>query len=363
MYSHSPGRQHTHGDKSAPATYCKPEGGRDPDESVSHTDPSARVAEPESHLEASCQHLRKATSDTARKRSLRIPPRRIALSGGGVRAVAHVGALKVLDAHGYLRCVEEVLGVSAGALFALMMTLRYSMDEIERLGLQVDFTIFRNPDADVLLLFPETFGMDRGESLERLIASVLRHKGFAATTTFADLAAAATGPRFRCFATDIEAAESREFSAAVTPGVLVTTAIRASMSIPIYYTPVVDPLTGAHLMDGGIIDNVPIGHTPFLDDCWSLIFINPPLVRSSPQEKDIPQLLKNIYSSIIMNRYVQHRKTYGGSLIEIPCGDVSPMHFDISLEERVAIIACAARAAEAFLFTPARRSARRVSAS
>ena len=355
MYSRSPGRPHTPDDKSAPAVYCTPEDGRDLGAPASHTNLSAPVEEPESHRADGL------TSANGRKRSLRIPPRRITLSGGGVRAVAHVGALKVLEQHGYLRCLEEVLGVSAGALFALMICLGYSMDEIERLSLRFDFTALRNPDADVLFLFPETFGMDRGESLERLIASVLRHKGFAPTATFADLGG--RRPRFRCFATDIDAAESREFSADATPGMLITLAIRASMSIPIYYTPVVDPLTGAHLMDGGIIDNVPIGHTPFLDDCWSLIFINPPLVRSSPQEKDIPQLLKNIYSSIIMNRYVQHRKTYGGSLIEIPCGDVSPMHFDISLEERAAIIACAARAAEAFLFTPARRSARRVSAS
>ena len=347
MYSHSPGRQHTRDDKSAPTMYCKPEGGRDPDESVSHTDPSARVAEPELYRAADL------TSDTARKRSLRIPPRRIALSGGGVRAVAHVGALKVLETHGYLRCLDEVLGVSAGALFALMMTLGYSMDAIERLGLYFDFTALRNPDADVFLLFPETFGMDRGESLERLIASVLRHKGFSPTATFADLAA--SKPRFRCFATDIEAAESREFSAVTTPGVRITTAIRASMSIPIYYTPVIDPETGARLMDGGVIDNVPIGHIPFLEDCWSLIFTNPPLRPRLPgesQEKDVPQLLKDIYSSIVMNRYVQHIKTYKGSLIEIPCGDMSPMHFDISLEERKAIIQCAAQAAEAFLFTP-----------
>jgi hypothetical protein len=235
------------------------------------------------------------------------------------------------------------------------------MDEIERLGLRFDFTALRNPDADVLFLFPETFGMDRGESLERLIASVLRHKGFPPTATFADLVSAKL--RFRCFATDIDAAESREFSAAATPGMLITLAIRASMSIPIYYTPVVDPETGAHLMDGGVIDNVPIGHIPFLDDCWSLIFVNPPKPARTHQEKDIPKLLTDIYCSVIISRYVQHMKTYKGSLIEIPCGDVSPIHFEITLEERKAIIECAARAAEHFLFTPARPPARRFSAS
>lgn len=356
MYSRSPGRPHTPDDKSAPAVYCTPEDERDLGAPASHTNLSAPVEEPESHRADGL------TSANGRKRSLRIPPRRITLSGGGVRAVAHVGALKVLEQHGYLRCLEEVLGVSAGALFALMICLGYSMDEIERLSLRFDFTALRNPDADVLFLFPETFGMDRGESLERLIASVLRHKGFAPTATFADLGG--RRPRFRCFATDIDAAESREFSADATPGMLITLAIRASMSIPIYYTPVIDPETGAHLMDGGVIDNVPIGHIPFLDDCWSLIFVNPPrLTGPLRQEKDIPKLLTDIYSSVVMNRYVHHMKTYKGCLIEIPCGDVSPLHFEISLEERKAIIQCAAQAADTFLFTPARPPARRFSAS
>lgn len=355
MYSHSPGRQHTHGDKSAPTTYCTPEDVRDPDESVSHINPSAQAVEPESYRAADL------TSDTARKRSLRIPPRRLALSGGGVRAVAHVGALKVLNTHGYLRCLDEILGVSAGALFGLMLTLGYTLAEIETLGLQFDFTVLRNPDAEVFLLFPETFGMDRGDALERLLASILRHKGYGSETTFS--AIAGLKPRFRCFATNIDTAESREFSATVSPSVRIITGVRASMSIPIYYTPVADPDSGALLMDGGVIDNVPIGHIPFLDDCWSLIFTLPPNRRPrGTNEKDVSQLLSDIYTSIVANRYIQHMKSYNGSLIKIPCGDISPIYFDITVDERKAIIDCAAKATEDFLFTPARLPARRFSA-
>jgi predicted acylesterase/phospholipase RssA len=349
MYSRSPGRQHIHDDKSVPEAYYKPEGVHDHVESVSHTNLSVQAVEPESYR-VDAPSL--ATSDTARKkRSLRIPPRRLALSGGGVRAVAHVGALKVLEANGYLRCLDEIMGVSAGALFALMVTLGYTLSEIETLGLQFDFTMLRNPDADVFLLFHETFGMDRGDSLERLLASILRHKGYSAETTFADIST--LKPRFRCFATDIDSAVSREFSAAVSPGVRVIIAVRASMSIPIYYTPVTDPETGALLMDGGVIDNVPIGHIPFVENCWSLLFTLPLTQQPRKDTKnDISQVLTDMYASIVANRYTHHMRLYTGSLIKIPCGDVSPIHFDITVEERQVIIECAAKATENFLFTP-----------
>ena len=331
---------------------------RDHGESSSHTNLSVQGGEPESCPVAEATSDKRDGQSVGRIRSFRIPPRRIALSGGGVRALAHVGALKVLESHGYLRCVKEVLGVSAGALFALMISLGYTLDEIEVLSRRFDFTTLRNPDADVLFLFPETFGLDRGEPLERLLASILRHKGFGEDTTCAQLLTA-TGPRFRCFASNIETAESREFSAEATPGLRVITAVRASMSVPLYYTPVQDPETGQHLMDGGVIDNLPIGHIPFTDDCWCLSFTIP----KRTQKKEIPHLLTEIYTSIVNCRYVQHRKLYKGCLIEIPCGDVSPLHFDITPEERDAMILCAADAAKRFLFTTTPVGSRRFSAS
>ena len=40
-----------------------------------------------------------------------IPPRRILLSGGGIRAVAHLGALQFLESKGLLKAVKEIVGV------------------------------------------------------------------------------------------------------------------------------------------------------------------------------------------------------------------------------------------------------------
>lgn len=44
-----------------------------------------------------------------------IPPRHIVISGGGIKVVSIVGALKKLDEAGLLKNVKEVSGVSAGA--------------------------------------------------------------------------------------------------------------------------------------------------------------------------------------------------------------------------------------------------------
>ncbi len=56
-----------------------------------------------------------------------IPPRRIVLSGGGMRAVAHIGALQVLEARGHLAHVKEYVGVSAGAFLAFCLAIGYTL--------------------------------------------------------------------------------------------------------------------------------------------------------------------------------------------------------------------------------------------
>ncbi len=58
-------------------------------------------------------------------------PKRIYLSGGGVTVIAHMGVLRELDRRGYLASVREWIGVSAGALRALCLTIGYTIDEIE----------------------------------------------------------------------------------------------------------------------------------------------------------------------------------------------------------------------------------------
>ena len=329
-----------------------------PSESGAHTNLSAQVSEPESCLEG-VDHPMATSIKSALPISYRIPPRRLALSGGGIRAIAHVGAIRVLHEHGFLRCLDEVLGVSAGALFALMMALGYTLREIEDLSLRFDFTLLRNPDPDFLFVFTETLGLDKGEALNRLIISILRQKGFPPTTTFADIAARPVRhPAFRCFATDIITNESREFSFATTPTVPIVLAVRASMSLPLYYTPVTDPETGHLLMDGGLLHNLPHGHVKALPDSVGLHFINP----DTPAVE--PTIFHRMYDSVMKLRYTRLLEEYTDSLIRLPCADISPIHFDITLEERKAMIAIAAAAATSFLFTPAARlSKRRFSAS
>lgn len=55
----------------------------------------------------------------------------LVLKGGGVRGIAYLGALEVLDKHGILASIERVAGTSVGAISALIISLFPSFKEIK----------------------------------------------------------------------------------------------------------------------------------------------------------------------------------------------------------------------------------------
>ena len=77
-----------------------------------------------------------------------IPPRRIVLSGGGIRALAHLGALDVLEKKGYLKNVKEYVGVSAGAFVGFSICIGYTISELRMLCSVFDFGLIRSVDPE-----------------------------------------------------------------------------------------------------------------------------------------------------------------------------------------------------------------------
>ena len=103
-----------------------------------------------------------------------IPPRRIVLSGGGMRAVAHLGALQVLESQGLLSNVREYVGVSAGALVGFCLCIGYTLKELQLIMSMFDFQLIRNITPETMLNFPTSYGLDNGENLLKLLHSVMR---------------------------------------------------------------------------------------------------------------------------------------------------------------------------------------------
>jgi predicted acylesterase/phospholipase RssA len=345
---------HTPDDKSAQEACYMPEDAHDLSASCGHTDLSGQVLEP------APDHG--ATSNNAFRLS-RIPPRRVALCGGGVRGVAHVGVMKAMRDAGFLPHIREVLGISAGSLFALLWVLDYTVEQIETLSLKFDFNLLRNIDVESIFEFPTRYGLDDGTGLERLITSILKQKGLSPDVTFSQMATKFP-KRLRCFATELETCRVRQFGTFQSPNVSVKLAIRASMALPIFYTPVQDPETGRLLLDGGLLNNLPL---VFMTEA-ELIDTVCVFFSRWQGDRNIPitsmmEMFNGMYDSATVLKSKPYIDKYRDCIIIVPTSDFGAMNFGESQENRQKLIDLAYEKANAFFFVPRSRIQRRFSVS
>jgi NTE family protein len=265
-------------------------------------------------------------------------PKHLVLSGGGVKVVSLVGALITLEELGNLKKVKEVCGVSAGAFLAFMLATGYPLKKIEALILDLDFSVIRSMSPEAFLGFPETFGIDDGSHLVKFLESMIKVAlKLDPAITFEELQRLGKYT-FRCWATDLNTREAREFSAAKTPTVKIVDALRASMSLPLYFTPTTDPITGHMLTDGGIQGNLPLHHLTDdeCEDALSLGFCSANMANNTKQEapQDLMGFMNSILSCLTHGRNDTILANWAHRIMRIPVDDYPSWNFEASRDDR-----------------------------
>jgi len=277
-------------------------------------------------------------------------PKHLILSGGGIKVVSLVGALNELQESGSLKKVKEVCGVSAGAFLAFMMATGCPLKTIESLILELNFSVIRNMSPEAFLGFPETFGIDDGTHLVKFLESMIKVAlKLDPAITFEELQRVGKYT-FRCWATDLNTRAAREFSAAKTPTVKIVDALRASMSLPLYFTPVPDPITGHLLSDGGIQGNLPLHHLTD-DECQESLSLGFCSVKHVTNEA--PRDLMGFMNSVLTCLTHAHNDVmllkWAHTIMRIPVDDYPSWNFEASREDRQILLTTGEDAARKWL--------------
>ena len=199
----------------------------------------------------------------------------LVFEGGGVRGIAYAGALKVLDQRGILRSVERVGGTSVGAITALLLAVGYSTDEMTAIMSDLRFEQFNDGRwffVGGLHRMIRRFGWYRGEQFERWLEDLIGRKTGNPNLTFAQLHQR-RGEAYKDLyvtGTNLTAQRTVVFSHLHTPDMALKTAVRISMSVPLYFGAVFlddqqrvvrRPKKGQAyqiLVDGGLTANYPL---------------------------------------------------------------------------------------------------------
>ncbi len=204
----------------------------------------------------------------------------LVLEGGGVKGIALVGAVSVLEERGYT--FEHVAGTSAGAIVAALIAADYRGAALREVVAGTDYARFE--DREPFGRLQQAFhliardGFYSGEYARAFIGKALASRFGDDPVRFGDLvytdpdgrvAAAGRESRLVVMASDVTSGRLRRFPwdyrvhYGLDPArAVVADAVRASMSIPFFFQPVTvrsEPSGDEHLLvDGGMLSNFSI---------------------------------------------------------------------------------------------------------
>ena len=308
----------------------------------------------------------------------------LVFEGGGVKGIGLAGSLSVLEEHGFHP--ENVAGTSAGAITAALLAAGYKGEELKQIVLELDFRQFQDkawedkvPLIERSLSLLLDLGIYEGERFLEWIRERLDAKGI---HTFGDLGRPGeTDPRWK-YSLQVVASDVTKHELLVLPrdagrlgiepdDLEVALAVRMSMSIPIFFEPVVfeNPKTGENhvIVDGGMLSNFPV----WLFDSdgvpdwptFGLLLVEPkpkvPVAARLPKPEPIkkgPRGMIAYVRAMAQTMMEAHDRLYVESAdfartIPIPTLGVGTTAFDLSAERKLALYDSGRWAAEEFLKT------------
>lgn len=210
-----------------------------------------------------------------------------ALSGGGARGFAHLGALKVLEQ--YAMHPDIIAGTSAGALAGVFYADGFHPDEITDLFKKMEFRQFAE------FTMPRN-GFFKSKGLYNFLKKNLRSQSFDELQI-----------PLHVVTTNWAKAQTEVFS----QGDNLVEAVVASCSVPIVFSPQI--INNEIYVDGGLLKNFPA--SVIRKKCKYLLGINVSLMNPPPEKTNILKMTERTFN-LMANANSLIDKSYCDILIE-----------------------------------------------
>lgn len=184
----------------------------------------------------------------------------LALSGGGIRGIAHAGVLKALEENNIK--IDALGGTSSGSMITLLYSIGYTPDEIYKLFNMYAKTIVKL-NSNVIRKEIKNFifhkkiysqGINDGEFIKKIFNKVAKQKGI---TNINQIQMPIAIPsvdimtKIKYVFTSVKNEDKNYIS-----NIEVGKAVQASSSYPIIFAPL--KYREKLFLDGGILDNLPV---------------------------------------------------------------------------------------------------------
>lgn len=220
-----------------------------------------------------------------------LAPKHLVFAGGGPRCLSFLRAIEVLDSKKAFNNVSHYWGNSAGAIVATFMSMKIPMPKLKSIFETIDFTRFRDIDLTNIVSFGEKWGLDSGNAFTKHMKELLEAaKPGSSQYTLQEL------PGLHITAADLTDTKIVILDSTSFPTLKVIDALRASTSIPFFYTPFRNPINNHLYVDGAIGTNFPWALLPSDDDRRQALGFNLKIHNVANEPKSLGEYIPKILS-------------------------------------------------------------------
>lgn len=174
------------------------------------------------------------------------------LCAGGGLGWTYLGAYEALLETKKITKLKTIAGISIGSIIAFLFQLDCKIDFLKELILNIKFPEIEN--CKDTFFFLDNFGFDDGEKVILVLKSLIKELYDKDDITFKELYDI-TNINYIVQATNLNKHCLVSFSHETSPDLSIITAIRMSITIPFYYTPI--KYNNDYYVDGGVLTSVP----------------------------------------------------------------------------------------------------------
>lgn len=266
---------------------------------------------------------------------------KLVLCGGSIKCIMYIGMLEYFEENDIiLGSLNEIVGTSAGAFFGLLIVLEYSVSELKKICLSMNFEDLKDVSLSNL---DSGYGLDDGERLNNMIKKIIRDKGLTQDISMKELYIK-TKINFVSSSYNVNTKKVVFFDN--NSDIPVYLAVRMSMNIPFIFCAV---NYKNHLyVDGGIICNIPIKYLTekykepekVIKNTLCTAFIEENFHNNQEINKFDTYLYNILKSSFhcIETSDKNFIKSINGNLLILKTNMTTTSSFDLSYNEKVKLI-------------------------
>lgn len=238
----------------------------------------------------------------------------ISLSGGGIKGIVFLGALKYLDENNLLNNINTYCGVSVGSIICFLIIIGYKYNELYKFIMNLDIKKFINVDIN---LFLEKYGLNDGKDIINILKIFMKKKNIKENITFKELYEL-TNKELIISVSNINDKKVEYFNYKNYPNFEVLLSIRMSFSIPLIFSPVI--YNNKYYIDGSCLDDLICKN----NDDTLYLYIN-----NDNKINNITSYFSNIINTLIYKKNINECK----NLIIFNISNIDTFNFNITKEK------------------------------